>query len=82
MESESKEPPDDVVVTDMHESLKNIIGEAGTVEIAYGGYGITILDQDNFPWDEVFDILVGEAFEVWLARKNSHLVIMAKNKID
>ncbi len=78
----SKESQDECNETDIKSSLENIIGDAGAVNLEYGGFTITILDNSRFPWYEALDNLVGECFEVWVNRKDLHLVIVAKQKID
>lgn len=82
MESTSGESPSICDEGGIKLSLEKIVGDTGTVALEYGGFLIIILDHARFPWYESLDILVGECFDVWVDRKDSNLVIVAKQKID
>ena len=41
---------------DPQEELKKIIKETGDVSAKYGGYEITVLNPDRFPWHRVFQL--------------------------
>lgn len=62
--------------------LKKLIGEVGAVEEAYGGYEITINDADNFPWLNVFNLLLGASYDVWITRRADKLVILSKPFVE
>jgi len=67
---------------DLKTALETVIGDTGAVETEYDGFVITILDHRLFPWYDVFNILSGESFKVWLDKKEENLVIVCAHKID
>jgi hypothetical protein len=81
MEQDSKKSHDHVE-TDIKSSLDSIIGESGIVKMEFGGFVITILDNAKFPWYDTLNIIAGKCFDVWVNRKDTHLIIVAKQKID
>jgi hypothetical protein len=82
VESDSKELIHGCKEEDVKSMLDHLIRDAGKVVMEYGGFSITVLDKSKFPWKETFDMLVGDCFEVWLNRKDPHLVIVAKQRVD
>lgn len=82
MESNSKELAHGCNEGDVKTMLDNIIGDSGKVDLEYGGFSIKVQDNTKFPWKETFDMLVGDCFEVWLNRKDSRIVIVAKQRVD
>jgi len=68
--------------TDTKTALEAIVGDFGEVSIAYGGFVITVLDHISFPWYDVFNFLIGESLDVWIDKKDTHLMIVSKQKLD
>ncbi|MGD1835165.1 MAG: hypothetical protein ACPKQO_05540 [Nitrososphaeraceae archaeon] len=66
----------------MFQILKKKIGVTANVVEAYGGYEITVLDNNRFPWNEVFSLLLDSGFQIWINKKNSHIQVMSKTEVD
>lgn len=66
----------------MLQILRDKIGETGKTLEDYGGYEITVLDAKNFPWNDVFEILIDSGFQVWIDKKNSHIQIISKPEVN
>ncbi len=66
----------------MLELLRDIIGEAGTVEDVYGGYEITVNESEKFPWYKVCNLLLDASYEVWMAKSGVKLFIISKPAVD
>lgn len=62
--------------------LKEKIGNTATVEEDYGGYEITVVDNEKFPWVDVFSLLLDSGFQVWIDKKNSHIQVMSKPEVN
>ncbi len=67
---------------DVKTCLETITGSAGMVEMEYGGFAITVVDAASFPWYDVFSFLTGASFDIWVEKRDTNLVIKAKQKID
>ncbi len=67
----------------MYIILKSKIGKTGKVEEDYGGYEITVTDNEKFPWYEIFSLLVDSGFQIWI-NKNGHaqIQIMSKPEVN
>ena len=48
----------------------------------YGGYEITVIDDEKFPWVDVFSLLLDSGFQVWINKKNSHIQVMSKPEVN
>jgi len=67
----------------MYITLKSKIGETGKVEEDYGGYEITVTDNENFPWHEVFLLLIDSGFQIWINKgEHSQIQIMSKTEVE
>jgi len=53
--------------------LKKKIGNTANVVEDYGGYEITVNDNENFPWNEIFSLLIDSGFQIWINKKNSQI---------
>ena len=62
--------------------LKKAIGSTAKIVEDYGGYEITVIDNEKFPWVEVFSLLLDSGFQVWINKKNSHIQIMSKPEVN
>ncbi len=63
--------------------LKGLVGESGIVSELYGGYEITVLDTNVFPWEGVFNLLLDASYEVWISRSlNKQLVVLSKPPVE
>lgn len=62
--------------------LKKKIGNTAYVVEDYGGYEITVIDSNLFPWNDVFSLLLDSGFQVWISKKESHIKIMSKPEVD
>ncbi|MBI4258294.1 MAG: hypothetical protein HY619_05000 [Thaumarchaeota archaeon] len=77
MAEEGKPAPD----TDLKTMLEGMIGDTGNVRDEYGGFDITVVDPDRFPWHGVLKLLT-ESFEVWVDRREQGLAITAKPRAE
>ena len=66
----------------MLEALKIKIGTTGKISEDYGGYEIIVTDPKNFPWKEIFEMLVDSGFQIWINKKNSHIQIESKPEVN
>ena len=62
--------------------LKKKIGSTANIVEEYGGYEITVTDDEKFPWVEVFSLLLDSGFQVWIDKKNSHIQVMSKPEVN
>ena len=62
--------------------LKEKIGNTAQVIEDYGGYEITVTDNERFPWNEIFSLLIDSGFQIWINKKNSHIQIMSKPEVN
>ncbi|HUT05725.1 MAG TPA: hypothetical protein VMW74_03430 [Nitrosopumilaceae archaeon] len=63
-------------------NLKKIIGSTAKIIENYGGYEITITDDEKFPWVDVFSLLLDSGFQVWIDKRNSHIQVMSKPEVN
>ena len=49
---------------DLQDKVLKIAGDTGEVAPVYGGYEITVVKPDLFPWHAVFDLLIETGQEV------------------
>ena len=66
----------------MFQILKKTIGTTARIEEDYGGYEITVVDNENFPWEQVFSLLLDSGFQIWINKKNSHIQVMSKPEVN
>ncbi|WP_420545242.1 hypothetical protein [Nitrosopumilus sp.] len=66
----------------MYHILKQKVGDTARVAEDYGGYEITVKDNKEFPWDEVFSLMIESGFQIWIDKKNSHIQIMSKPEVN
>lgn len=62
--------------------LKKMIDNTAYVVEDYGGYEITVIDNNKFSWNEVFSLLIDSGFQIWINKKNSHIQIMSKTEVE
>jgi hypothetical protein len=62
--------------------LKKRIGTTAKIAENYGGFEITIIDNEKFPWVDVFSLLLDSGFQVWIDKKNSHIQVMSKPEVN
>ena len=62
--------------------LKKMIGSTAYVVESYGGYEITVIDNNKFPWNEVFSLLIDSGFQIWINKENSYIQIMSKTEVE
>lgn len=65
---------------DLRAALEGIIGSKGVVDTEYGGFEIAVKDESNFPWCDTIKLLLDYQQDIWIARKNSTIVIFSKDK--
>lgn len=64
-------------------TLESKIGSTGTVAEDYGGFEITVTDNENFPWREVFLILIDSGFQIWINKdEHARIQIMSKTEVE
>ena len=62
--------------------LKEIIKDTASIEEDYGGYEITVVDEEKFPWVRVFSLLIDSGFQIWIDKKDSRIQIMSKPEVN
>lgn len=62
--------------------LKEKIGNTANVVEDYGGYEITVINNEKFPWVEIFSLLLDSGFQVWIDKQNSHIQILSKPEVN
>lgn len=73
-----KERGDEVQVLDHESRLKEIVSKSGTVTSVYGGFEILVLNPSTFRWHDVLILLTDLLDDVWVTKKDRHLVILSK----
>lgn len=66
----------------MFQILKRVVGTTARIEEDYGGYEITVVDHEKFPWVKIFSLLLDSGFQVWINKKNSHIQVMSKPEVN
>ena len=66
----------------LFERLQTAIATTGKVFEDYGGFKIAIKDNDNFPWEHVFNMLANSGLQIWVVQENSHLQIKSKPEVN
>ena len=66
----------------IYQKLKSAIGNTGKLEEEYGGFEITVIDNEKFPWEQVFSSLIESGFQIWIDKRNSHIQIMSKPEVN
>ena len=66
----------------MLERLKDKIRSTGKISEDYGGYEIIVTDSKNFPWNDIFEMLIDSGFQVWIDKTNSHIRIESKPEVN
>ncbi|WP_299291163.1 hypothetical protein [Nitrosopumilus sp.] len=66
----------------MYQRLIERVGSTGKVIEDYGGYEIIVTDNKEFPWFDVFNLLVENGFQIWIVKENDHLQIMSKPEVN
>ena len=61
--------------------LKETIKNTGKIEEQYGGFDILVLDNKEFPWTSVFEMLIDSGFQIWISKKNSNIEIISKPEV-
>ena len=62
--------------------LRQLVGDTGFVADEYGGYVITVKDNEKFPWRDVFETLLASGFDVWIDKKGDSLQVFSKYKVE
>ena len=65
----------------IYQKLKSLVGNTGKIEEEYGGFEITVTDDENFPWKDVFLSLIDSGFQIWINKTDFHLQIMSKPEV-
>lgn len=65
----------------IYQKLKSLVGNTGKIEEEYGGFEITVLDNEKFPWDEAFSALIDSGFQIWINKTDFHLQIKSKPEV-
>ena len=65
----------------IYQKLKSAIGNTGKLEEEYGGFEITVIDNEKFPWNDVFSLLIDSGFQIWINKKNLHIQILSKPEV-
>ena len=68
----------------MYLKLKDKIRTTGIVTEDYGGYEITVKDNERFPWSDVFLLLLDSGFQIWIDKGDdgSQIQVMAKPEVN
>lgn len=66
----------------MYQKLTALIGNTAFVAEDYGGYEIKVIDNEKFPWEQAFSMLLDSGFQIWIDKKNSHIKIMSKPEVN
>ena len=66
----------------MLERLRIKIGNTGKLSEDYGGYEIIVTDPQNFPWNDVFEMLVDSGFQIWIDKHGSQIRIESKPEVN
>ena len=61
--------------------LKEAIKNTGKIEEQYGGFDILVLDNKEFPWTSVFELLIDSGFQIWISKNSSHIQIISKPEV-
>lgn len=64
----------------MPERVIEIVGEKGRVHVVYGGFKIEVLNAKDFPWSDVFSLLLEFDQQVWIEKRHDKLFIRSKPK--
>jgi len=67
---------------DLQDKVIKIAGNTGEVAPVYGGYAITIVKPDLFPWHSVLELLIETGQEVWITKKNGKIRINTKPEVE
>lgn len=66
----------------MFYKLKRTIGSTARLVENYGGFEITVIDTEKFPWVDVFTMLLDSGFQVWINKTDPYLQIISKQEVD
>ena len=66
----------------MYKILKETIGSTGKINEDYGGYEIIVTDKVQFPWFDVFYLLIERGFQIWIDKKDDQILIMSKQEVN
>ena len=66
----------------MYQKLIELIGSTGKVIEDYGGYEIIVTDNKEFPWFDVFNMLVESGFQIWIDKKGDQIQLMSKPEVN
>ena len=66
----------------MFRILKEKVGNTARVAEDYGGYEITVVDNDKFPWYDIFSLLIDSGFQIWINKTDAVLQIRSKPEVN
>ena len=67
---------------DLQGKVIKILGDTGEIVPQYGGYEITVVKPDRFPWYAVLDLLLETGQEIWITQKDGEIRIKTAPKIE
>jgi hypothetical protein len=67
---------------DPQEQLTDIVKDTGEVRSVYGGYEITILKPNVFPWHKVIKLLIETGQEIWVNKKEDKICICTEPRVE
>jgi len=67
---------------DLEAWLSQQVADTGNVAAVYGGFEISVNDEDAFPWASVLRHLLESDHEVWVETRDGQLVIVTQASID
>lgn len=65
-------------MADIEEKLRSVAGDKADVSVYYGGFEIAVRDRSCFMWPEIFDLLLGHGYSVYVVKKDGSFKILAK----
>ncbi len=68
---------DNTVIHDPLMIVKDMVRDTGEVSEELGGFLIKVINQNNFPWANVFRYLLSLNHEVWVEIRDEELYIVS-----
>jgi hypothetical protein len=67
---------------DPQDKVMEILGDTGEVAPEYGGYEITVVNPDLFPWHAVLDLLTEIGQDIWITKKDGKIRINTEPNVE
>ena len=69
-------------IMDLAGKIIKRVGDTGEIVPEYGGYEITVVKPDRFPWYALLDLLLETGQEVWITKKDGKISIHTEPKVE